>query len=459
MGSYRLFSKMLFKKYLDLDFVEFTGRNTSQMSKAIVTESQELGGVLSGFVSLLSELLVAICFYAFLLYIDFKITIAATLFIGLMLFIVFKTISKKVVEAGKSRNSHQESIYKTVFEALNNIRVIKYMGNRKLLMSKLEEAANRFSKAYIFYHTARNVPRYLLETTGFSLVVFIVLYVLWAYEDPSSILTTLGAFAIALYRLLPSASRMALAYNQILFHKKSLEIIEAELQGKSENIDTKEIKFDSNLTLKAVSFSYPNRDVLKNVNINIKKGQKVGFVGPSGAGKSTLVDLLTGLLPLEKGSLLVDGTPLKVENLGAWRRKTGYIPQSVFLFDGTALENISFGRKEDSAEMDKVLKSANLQEFLSDKEGLNTHVGDFGAKLSGGQRQRIGIARALYGNPEILVMDEATSSLDEKNAKSILEQIITTCEGKTLLAIVHDVKLLKDFDVVYEVDKNGVKQL
>ena len=195
--------------------------------------------------------------------------------------------------------------------------------------------------------------------------------------------------------------------------------------------------------------------VLNQINLKIKKGQKIAFIGESGSGKSTLVDLITGLYLPDTGSVKIDGQLLTKEVIKSWRKKIGYIPQSIYLFDGTVAENVVFHRPYDEEKLIQVLKKANIYDFLQKKEGLNTNVGDGGIQLSGGQKQRIAIARALYDDPEILVLDEATSALDDATEKKIMEEIYQASAGKTLLVIAHRLSTLKKCEIIYRLD-NGV---
>ncbi len=188
------------------------------------------------------------------------------------------------------------------------------------------------------------------------------------------------------------------------------------------------------------------------MNLEINKGDKIAITGASGAGKSTLVDLIIGLYRAQDGQILVDGTPIDEKNLRAWRRKIGYIPQNIYLFDGSVAQNVCLGEEIDEQRVKKVLNKAHILEFLEHHhDGLQTRVGEGGVLLSGGQKQRIAIARALYLAPEILVLDEATSALDEKIEAKIMDEIYTIASDKTLIIIAHRLSTLTRCDKVFEV--------
>ena len=190
----------------------------------------------------------------------------------------------------------------------------------------------------------------------------------------------------------------------------------------------------------------------------IEKGSKIAVIGESGSGKTTLVDIILGIYTPDEGNIFVDNIAITNENIKDWRQKIGYIPQSIYLFDGTVAENVCFGLDYDEQKVVKALKKANIYDFLKQKEGLSTLVGENGIKLSGGQKQRIGIARALYRDPEILVLDEATSALDGEIENRIIEEVFNLSENITLVIIAHRKSTIKKCKIIYEFN-NGILNL
>ena len=189
----------------------------------------------------------------------------------------------------------------------------------------------------------------------------------------------------------------------------------------------------------------------KEMVANLKKGDKIAFIGESGAGKSTMIDLIIGIYKPQRGEIRIDDILLDNHNLRSWRKKIGYIPQNIFLFDGSVAENIALGEKIDENRVIECCKRANIWEFLRENDGIHTRVCDNGIKLSGGQRQRIAIARALYDNPEILVLDEATSALDSQTEERIMEEIYNIAKDKTLLVIAHRLSTIERCERVVRV--------
>ena len=213
-----------------------------------------------------------------------------------------------------------------------------------------------------------------------------------------------------------------------------------------------------------IHYVYPNteREVLSGVNLTIHKGEAVAFVGPSGAGKTTLADVFLGIMQLKEGKILCDGKDID-HHIDEWSNMLGYIPQFIFLSDDTIRNNVAFGLNVDDSVDEKVweaLEQAQLKEFVKGlPEGLDTRIGERGARLSGGQRQRIGIARALYNNPDILVLDEATSALDNETEKAVMESIEHLLGHKTMIIIAHRITTVRNCDAIYRVDEGNISQV
>ena len=237
-----------------------------------------------------------------------------------------------------------------------------------------------------------------------------------------------------------------------MYYHKSIDIIDEELRSPQEDLGSDNIKFSYEIELKNVEFSYQEKPVLENITLKINKGEKIAFIGSSGSGKSTLVDLIIGVYQSNKGQIKIDDVFLDRTNLQSWRSQIGYIPQQVYLFDGTIQDNICFGRKLDNDLLKRVLKQANIFDFLETKQGFQTIVGEGGVQLSGGQRQRIAIARALYGEPEILILDEATSALDDETEQKIMDEIYHISSDKTLIIIAHRLSSVDRCDKTYRIE-------
>ncbi len=459
-GRYHLLAYRLFENYMGMSYREYIERNSSELTKTIVNEAANLTNLISAVLFMLSEIFVVIFIYAMMLYVNYKITLLITLLLGINALLLTQTVSKMIKRAGEKRANFQKRFYEIINSTLGNFKIIKLKSSDQKILSRFAKASYGYAKSNIENNILSNFPRLFLEAIGFGLVIFIVVFLVYKYEqDISGIMALISMFILALYRLMPSVNRIMSSYNQVMFYHKALDIVHNDLIYEPEDLVDEKIEFNEKIELKNVTFSYDNRNIiLDNINLVIKKGEKIGLVGESGSGKSTLVDLIIGLYRPLSGGIYIDGIELNNKNIKSWRKKIGYIPQSVYLFDGTVAENVAF--EEDEINEDRVrevLKQANILDFLEKyQNGIYTKVGEGGIKLSGGQKQRIAIARALYSNPQVLVLDEATSALDSETEEKIMKEIYEIGKDKTMIIIAHRVSTLKGCGKVYEICDRAV---
>ena len=457
-GRYHLLAYRLFENYMGMSYKDFVGKNSSTLTKSIVNEAANLTALISAVLFMMSEVFIVIFIYTMMIYVNYKITLLLTVVLVLNALLMLKTVSKKIKEAGTIRAEVQQKFYEVINKSFGNFKLIKLQSNDEKMLSEFGNASFSYAEANITNMTLGQVPRLFLEAVGFGIIVFIITYLVWKYENNiSAVLSIISMFVLALYRLMPSVNRIMSSYNQILFYHKSLEIVHNDLMYDSEDLGNQEVSFKENISLDNITFEYEeNKPVLRNINLTIKKGSKVAFVGESGSGKSTLVDIIIGLYKSKSGKMHSDNTNIDDSNIKAWRSKIGYIPQSVYLFDGSVGENVAFGLKYDEVKIDNALKKAKIYDFLSTKNGRETFVGEGGIMLSGGQKQRIAIARALYINPEILVLDEATSALDDTTEKEIMDEIYAISNDKTLIIIAHRLSTIERCEKVYKIGNGQI---
>jgi len=451
-SRYHLLAFRLFENYMGLAYKDFIQKNTSVMTKSIISEASNLTTLISAILFMMSEIFVIIFIYTMMLYVNYKITLLLTIILILNALLMIKTVSRKIKKAGAIRVKFQQKFFEIINRSFGNFKLIKLQSREKDIIHDFAQASSAFAQANITNSTLNHVPRLFLEAIGFGIVIFIVTYLVWKNQhDVSSILSTISMFILALYRLMPSVNRIMSSYNQILFNYRSLEIIHNDLMYDIEKLGDNKINFNSNIIIKNLSFEYEEgMPILQNIDLEIQKGSKVAFIGESGSGKSTLVDIIIGLYKPKEGIITVDDIEIDDANIKSWRSKIGYIPQSVYLFDGSVGENVSFGLYYDKDKIDEVLKKAKIYNFLNTKKGQDTLVGEGGIMLSGGQKQRIAIARALYTNPEVLILDEATSALDDNTEKEIMDEIYNISDNKTLIIIAHRLSTIDRCEKVYE---------
>ncbi|WP_309300151.1 ABC transporter ATP-binding protein/permease [Campylobacter hyointestinalis] len=456
-GRYNLFASRLFDTYVHLPYQNFVQRNSSQFTKAIINEASNLSSYIQSLLSILSEVFTIVLLYSILLVIDWKMTLVLTLVLGLKILFITKILSKKIKAQGEKRSESQSKFYKILNETFGNFKIVKFIQNEKKILNEFLTASTQFARSNIVNATLQQLPRNILETVGFSSLIAIVIFILIKYEDASKVLPIISMYALALYRMLPAINKILNSYNGMLFMSKALNIVYDELRYIPPKEGDQNINFKSEIVLNNISFEYiASKPVLNGITLSIKRGEKIAFIGKSGGGKSTLVDLIIGLYRPNKGEIYVDGILLGDKNIRSWRSKIGYIPQSIYLFDGTVKDNVAFGYELDESKVVECLKKANIYDFLSQKDGIDTRVGEGGIQLSGGQKQRIGIARALYNDPEILVLDEATSALDNDTESKIMDEIYEVSNDKTLIIIAHRLSTIEGCERKIRLDKGKI---
>ena len=460
-NNYYKFTNRLMNNYLKYPYQNFVKKNSNDLMKNITTEANLLVILIQNFLMMLSEICVVFFIYLVMLYVNLKITLFVTLFMGLNILLIKYLILNKTKKWGTERSKAIEEYYQIIGSTFGNYKFIKLQSNDEKIINNFQNSCNKYIKVDKKYMSSQPIPRLILEFLGFSIVVILIIFSVMMYDENglAKIMPVISIFFIGLYRILPSVNRIITYYQGILFYRKSLDTIVDELESEIENIENNPIEFNKKIELKDICFEFEKgKEVLKNINLNIFKGEKVAFVGESGSGKTTLVDLITGLYKPKNGNIYLDDIKLEDKNIGYWRNSIGYIPQEVYLFDGTIADNVVFNREYNEERLIESLKKARIWEFLKKKEGIKTIVGDRGIMLSGGQKQRIAIARALYDNPDILVLDEATSALDNETEEEIMKEIYDVSKDRTLIIIAHRLTTLKDCNRIFVINNGEIER-
>ncbi len=458
-GRYHLIAYRLFENYLGMPYRHYIERSSSDLIKTVFSEAQNLTALISAMLYMVSEIFVIVLIYSILLYVNWKIALVLTIALGLNALLLTQTVSKFIRRIGDQRAHYEKNFFKVVTTTFNNFKMIKLHGNEDKILKTFSNTGNQFARTFILNETFSSLPRLFLEALGFSIVVAIIVYLVYVnHSDISNHIGILSIFVLGLYRLLPSFNRILSNYNNIQFNRRSLDIVHNDIIYEVEDLSDNKIEFQDKIRLDHLSFSYiEGKEILKDINLTIKKGEKIAFTGESGSGKSTLVDIIIGLYRPKDGTVTIDNQILNEKNIKDWRRKIGYIPQSIYLFNGTVAANVAMEDEIDKEKMIIALKKANIWGFLIEHHnGMDTLVGEGGTKLSGGQKQRVAIARALYLNPEVLVLDEATSALDNETEAKIMDEIYNSSEGKTLIIIAHRLSTLDRCEKVYQIENGNL---
>jgi ATP-binding cassette subfamily B protein len=390
-----------------------------------------------------------------------KIMIGMLTSFGLFYFIISFYTKKLVRENGEKMSKNSNIVVKSLQEGLGGIRDIILDGSQELYCKSYYAADYSLRKAVGDNQVIAVIPRYAVEAFGIILIVTFTYFEMVNGVGISSIIPVLGAFALGAQRAMPTLQQMYASQIAIRGSKEIFMDVLSLLQQPMPTVNNEnksiQIPFENNLELRNVSFQYSKDSpwILHNINLNIKKGEMIGFVGETGSGKSTLLDIIMGLITQTNGEILVDGTPINSLNIKGWRHHVSHVPQNIFLLDGSLEENISFNSVEDDIDfirIESASEAANLSKVVERlKEGYKTIVGERGSKLSGGQCQRVGIARALYKQSELMILDEATSALDGITEKDIMKKIDDLNDNLTILIVAHRVTTLKKCDRIFKV--------
>jgi len=455
-------SLRLLKGYLNQPYTFFLNRNSSDLAKNILTEvSRSVSGVILPGLNTLAKLIVTIFLFILLMIINIEVALGILLVLGGSYLIIYRAVKNNLHQRGVASTETTLDRYKFTNEAIYGIKDLKLKGNEDKYLERFKNSNQEY-----FHHNAISqiiglLPRFILETITFGSIVGVVILLIISGKNGNEIIPILSLYALAGYRLMPALQQIYVGFSQLKYNTPALEIIIEDMQNLRPCVDLstlnskKEIRFKKTINLNSVNFTYfgSNKPILNNVNLEIKHNTTIGLVGPSGSGKTTLVDIILGLLEMNSGEYMVDDHIINNSNLHNWQKKFGYVSQDIFLADDSIESNIAFAIPPNEINYDKIVeaaKLANIHDFIQlMPDGYKTLTGDRGIRLSGGQKQRIGIARALYFSPEILVLDEATSSLDGSTENVIMDAIHNLSHNKTIIIIAHRLQTVRECDVIH----------
>lgn len=400
------------------------------------------------------------------------VSLLMVIILGGTAYFIYSVIRRLLDKVTTIERNYDLLINKETTMAIHGAKDVKISQREDSFVKKFTQSAVPFARIIGLKGFYTSAPRLILEVVGFGMLyVSICVLLLWFDSSTAFVTGTMVLLSVTAWKVLPAVNlimtsatsvRTSLPYISTLINYFSL--IEAQKSSVLKKA-TKPVKFDKSIKFEKVSFNYQSdeKEVLQSLSFEIKKGETVGIIGASGAGKSTLVDLLIGLLEPARGTIFIDEKPLTNDSLPSWIKIIGYVSQSPYIYDGTLAENIAFGIETDFINEERVrvcCSMAAMDDFVHDlPQNIETFVGERGVKLSGGQQQRIAIARALYDNPEIMIFDEATSSLDPKSEKSIQRTIYSFKGKRTLFIIAHRLSSVEDCDKVIWVEKGQLRMM
>ena len=451
--------RQLFRSYLYQPYAFHLQRN----SAVLIRNSQNSGLVMTGIIDpilvISSDILVTAGLFVLLIKLEPIGSIATISIFGLTSWIFRKFTNSRIKTWGEIQNFHKRMLLQHLQQGFGGVKDVKILGTEEYFASQYGENLLKNSAVVRRFSIAQTLPRFGLEIlTIIGLAVLVSTMVLLDSELPE-ILPVLGLFGAAAFRLLPAVNRLISNFQIINVSRPQVnEVFEDfDLPDQLNHKNSDRSTLTSAISIVDISFSYAEslKNVVSGVSVKIGRGEAVGLIGSSGSGKSTLVDILLGLLEPKSGKVLVDGSDIH-DDLRGWQDQIGYVPQSIFLTDDTLRRNVAFGLpkdKIDDAAVRSAIRSAQLEEFVASlPDGMETVVGERGVRLSGGQRQRIGIARALYNNPDVLVLDEATSSLDTETEHGVMQAVQALQGDKTVIIVAHRLSTVEYCDRLYRLE-------
>jgi ABC-type multidrug transport system fused ATPase/permease subunit len=466
-------SSALLKKYLSLPYVYFLTQNTADLSKNILSEVNILtNNFILPLIDIMVKGFVAIGILSMLLFTDIYITILSAIILGGSYALIYFYFHSKLKINGAKRLKENKLRFKTAGEALSGIKDIKVTGREAFFYHRYLRHSREYSNLEAWSTLIGTIPKYFLEIIAFGGVVTLVLYFISTAGNVNKVIPMVSFFTFAAYRLIPALHVVFAAFTRIRFSQTTVNRIIEDLSKKGgfseqflvyEKEPINPLPFNVSFQLKDISYNYPNtnKPVIHGLSLSIQRNTSIGLVGPTGAGKTTIVDIILGLLTPQKGEFSVDGVKIDENNILNWQKNLGYVPQHIYLSDDTIMNNIAFGipgEKIDRETVEHAARISNLHDFIISElpNGYQTIVGERGIRLSGGERQRVGIARALYHDPEVLVLDEATSSLDGITESAVFEAVNNVAKLKTVIIIAHRLTTVKDCDIIYLIDKGKI---
>jgi ABC-type multidrug transport system fused ATPase/permease subunit len=462
-------SEQIYKQFLFMPYDLYVTKNPSKFTRVVTGDIQGTFHYINSFLILLRESLALLAIFILLLYINPKLNITIA-FLLVLIVVSYLKIIKPILKAAAQKNQFlRKKNIQLINETSGSLKEIKLSLQENFLINFFKDQINGIEKNLARMFIIDKLPRIILELTSFSLIVIISMIYFKSASSIQSALPTLSLILISVVRFIPAFNGVATSINALKIYKVSVQAIYDDLLLKefvNENDRISNIEINNSneknkkiIEINDVSFSYKgsNFPQIKNLNLKIKEGDVVAITGKTGSGKSTIFLMLLGLLKPTKGNIFYNGQDI-FNHIRGWRKLIGYVSQKVYLLDRSIKENIQFNfdsNIENENKLDQALNIADLEDVIKDmKKGVNTLVGNDGIMLSGGEKQRIAIARTVYKNPEILIMDEFTSALDEETEIKIIRNLKKMFSKKTILIITHRKSTLEICDKIYEL-KNG----
>ena len=464
----------LYKKYLNKEWLFHVLNPGEKLISRLVNDASKINRILIDIFAVNFNAIKTLFIIVSIFLYNFKIALILTIIFIFGYTILYFILKTKLYKAGELLSNDQRNIQKRMTESFGVIKEIIISKNQNFFSDYFSVDRNKISQRESFILSASFLPRFVIESIGITSSLILIIYYYSLYGSISEVIVTLAIFTFASFKLIPSFQAIFSSLSEIKAFSASLDKIKNDLMNVEYDkklTDTlsefQDLKLDDikNLELKDILFSYPNTDLpsIEFSNLKLPLKSKIAIAGESGSGKTTLINILTGLVKLKKGDIFIDNKRLNEELLCKFQNKIGLVPQNIFLFDDTILNNILVSQVNNEINIkniEKILKICDLDQLISSlPNGINTKIGEKGVNLSGGQQQKLGIARCIYLNKEILIFDEATSSMDAVSEYKIINNIIENDPNKTIISISHNYSTFKNFDHIIFVENGKINEI
>ncbi len=461
-------SERMMRNYLRRGYEFYLNADTAVVQRSITSDVNNMYALILALLQMMSDGVVSLFIVGYCLATNGTMTMILAVVLVTLMVVIKKVLKPIMYKAGKDNQDYYSGLFKWISQTVQGIKEVKITCKEQYFVSEYKKCGKGYVDAVQRYSLYNNIPKLLIETVCVGTMVGYMIFMVATGVPTENMLTVFGTLAAAAFILLPCVNRINNQINSIAYFEPFFmgvsdnlqdEIGEAKVDMTFATDEEEKLPVKESIEMKEITYAYPNTEklIFDKANLTIPVGASVGIVGTTGAGKSTVVDILLGLLETKSGQVCADGVDVK-EHYRQWLKNVGYVPQMIFMLDDSIRKNVAFGVPEEKIDEEKLwaaLKEAQLDEFVKTlPEGLETGIGERGIRLSGGQRQRIGIARALYNDPEVLIMDEATSALDNDTEAAIMESINRLHGKKTLIIIAHRLQTIEKCDIVYRVE-NG----
>jgi ABC-type multidrug transport system fused ATPase/permease subunit len=456
----------LIEGYLGQPYSWFLNKDSSELGKSVLSEvNQVILNTFNPIMNIIVQGAIVFGMLTILIIIDYELALGIFSILSLTYIFIFLILKNYLSKLGTNRLKANSLRFNSLTEVFGAIKEAKISGLERVYISLFSKSAKIFASSHLAAQVIGILPRYLIEAVAFGGMIIMIIFLMYNDGNFLNILPIIALYAFAGYRLMPALQQIYTAITQLRFSGPALDVLHKDITdlsiNSSEVINSPKIFLKHCITLENIYFKYPgsSKNALNKINIEIPALSKIGITGKTGSGKTTIVDIILGLLEINNGGLLkVDNNEINKNNIRSWQKTIGYVPQKIFLSNNSIEANIAFGVKNEDINIKqiiKVSKIANLHDFVTNElpKAYKTYVGENGIRLSGGQKQRIGIARALYKNPQLLVLDEATNSLDNLTERLILKNIDDLSEKLSTILITHRLSSLKNCNKIFLIEK------